>query len=287
MPMLIESFSLATIFLIGILTSYEDIRTGKIRNAWIITGFICAFFFYYFEYFFRTLPFGVIFTNFIISSAVAFTLWNLKYWSAGDAKLFSLYSVLVPVWIYHKMYFHFFPSFNILYYTFIPAAIYLLILSLIDFIINKGKIKPEISSKNYIQVHIKRILCFTFIFFANQLLISRLSTKLISTGFESNILFLILFFLYRPISIYLDNKNKKFISLLFISMITIIVPIILSDPAVWSKYIFINIFRSLILMAVTEGYDKITSAHIAGSKNKTLPFAPWIFLGVLIAWFTS
>ena len=144
---------------------------------------------------------------------------------------------------------------------------------------------PRLSSKKDFHIFLKRISGFTFIFLANQLLVSKLSTSLISVGFDNKVLFLILFFFYRPINVFFDKRSKKFISFFFIFMLIIIVPVILSNPLVWSKYILKNLSHSFILMLFAEVYGKITATHIGRSKNKTMPFAPWIFLGVLITWF--
>ncbi len=50
----------------------------------------------------------------IINGSIAFTvgylLWHFNFWAAGDAKLFSIYSLLIPLEYYSKNYIRYFSS---------------------------------------------------------------------------------------------------------------------------------------------------------------------------------
>ncbi len=153
--MIFDILFLPFIFLIGIVTSYGDVRYGKVRNKWIILGLIwgltiIVFFFvwyfiaspitryYYFEI--QNLPDGSpapVFTvsltylakvilNTVIALVVAFLMWRFNAWAAGDAKLFVVYALLLPLKYYWKSYLPYFPSFVLLINIFIPIFLYLL-----------------------------------------------------------------------------------------------------------------------------------------------------------------
>lgn len=161
--MIFNILFLPLVFFIGLVTSYEDIKYGKVRNKWIILGLgwgllILVFFFiwyfvaspltryYYFEI--QNLPdnssasvftvslgyLGRVALNAIIAFAVAILMWRSDAWAAGDAKLFAVYSLLIPLEYYWKSYLPYFPSFVLLINIFIPIFLYLLIRSIIYFL---------------------------------------------------------------------------------------------------------------------------------------------------------
>lgn len=115
---------LPMILFLGIVTSYEDIKFGKIRNKWIILALIysiaanIALFslkYYDADYLAKLL------INSLLSLAVCFLIWHLNLWTAGDAKLFFAFTALMP--IYEPYSYFFFISF--LSNAFIPISIVL------------------------------------------------------------------------------------------------------------------------------------------------------------------
>jgi len=161
--MIFDILFLPLLFFIGIITSYEDIKCGKVRNKWILLGLIWGliiiiFFFvwyfvaspitryYYFEI--QNLPdnspapvFTVslvylwrVILNVVIALLIAFLMWRFNAWAAGDAKLFVVYALLLPLTYYWKSYLPYFPSFVLLINIFIPIFLYLLIVSFIYYL---------------------------------------------------------------------------------------------------------------------------------------------------------
>lgn len=125
-----ELYYLPIIIFIGLITSYEDTKYHKIRNLWIAisigyslivlslaiasTGIINKDYIITF------------FWNLAISAIMAFLLWHISLWSAGDGKLFIAYSALVPVTVYEIGSIVYFPSYAILVNTFLPLFIFYL-----------------------------------------------------------------------------------------------------------------------------------------------------------------
>jgi Flp pilus assembly protein protease CpaA len=126
---------LPMIFLIGLITSYQDFRYGKIKNKWIILGLawglgIYLFFLVWglisepiisFSYIFK------VFINSFIALIIGYLLWYFNLWSAGDAKLFALFAFLLPLEYYWRTALPYFPSFVLLINIFIPVLVFYLI----------------------------------------------------------------------------------------------------------------------------------------------------------------
>lgn len=154
---------LPVLFFIGIITTYEDFKCGKVRNKWIIfgacwgIGIISFFLIWYFIaspvthfYYLNILNYSsdyevVVFTvslsyllkcilNMTVALIISFLMWQFNVWAAGDAKLFVVYSILLPMTFYWKSFFSFFPSFVLMINIFIPIFIYLLIGSILYYL---------------------------------------------------------------------------------------------------------------------------------------------------------
>lgn len=138
---------LVPLFGISFIAAWEDFKYGKIRNKWIKIGFfwgLAAFalfliwntFFWLMEYFkigphsaliLKPSYLGEVALNTGIAFGVGFLMWHWNVWSAGDAKLFALFSFLLPLKFYSKSYLSYFPSFALLLNIFTIALIVFLI----------------------------------------------------------------------------------------------------------------------------------------------------------------
>jgi len=125
---------LPMILVLGIITSYTDIKYGKIRNIWIIIALSYAAIAYTiignYEFNITSGPlsfYAETLINISISVVIGVTFWLNEYWSAADGKLFIAFAVLTPVTVYSQSYFRFFPAVSILMFT-------MLILTFIVFI---------------------------------------------------------------------------------------------------------------------------------------------------------
>jgi len=147
---------LIPIFVIGLLTSFEDYKYGKIKNKWIKIGFLWgitvlglitlrSFFsipsMIYFSYL------NQILINTIIAFIIGGIMWYWAIWSAGDAKLFTLFSFLLPLEFYSNTYLFYFPSFALLLNIFIVALTIFLIMLIWNFVFYIFKKKKKILTK--------------------------------------------------------------------------------------------------------------------------------------------
>ncbi len=128
-------FFLSVLFF-GFLTSYEDIRDGKIRNKYVLSAFIFAFFLnslLFFGFLGDWVTDGGYYSqlalNVFLAFLAGFALWAFNLWTSGDAKLFSAYAALVPLKTYKLGYIEYFPSFTLLGNTFLPLFFLLLLIT--------------------------------------------------------------------------------------------------------------------------------------------------------------
>ncbi|MBW2991653.1 hypothetical protein KY345_00365 [Candidatus Woesearchaeota archaeon] len=123
---------LPVILALGIITSYEDIKLGKIRNKWIIAAIMISIIIHIILFLINQINLSYIikislFTSF--SLIMGFFLYLMKLWSAGDAKLFTAYISLYPITFYNFVTTSFWPL-AILVNTILPIFIFLLFQSL-------------------------------------------------------------------------------------------------------------------------------------------------------------
>ncbi|MBU1500325.1 prepilin peptidase [Patescibacteria group bacterium] len=168
--MVISSTVLKCLFLIpllviGVMTSYSDIKYGKIKNIHLLWGFCYALLLYsfliYYSYFVihqsDNLKYVVeLLINGTIAFVVGYLLWHFNLWAAGDAKLFPIYSLLIPLEIYSKNYIRYFPSLILLADTFLFICLvfllkmfYKIILFCFKYLQKPFSLSPYLSKINY------------------------------------------------------------------------------------------------------------------------------------------
>lgn len=130
-------YFLPAILIIGIITSYEDIRFGKIRNKWVILALLYAFAMYSTLILFYLSKGGIkseylmeLGTNIFFSMVVGFGLWYMGVWTAGDGKLFIAYSALIPLSSYSQSYQKWIPSSMLLMNVFVLGLVVMVIVML-------------------------------------------------------------------------------------------------------------------------------------------------------------
>ncbi len=140
---------LPAILLLGVFTTYEDIKEGRIRNIHIILAFAMSF----------AIHSALVILGFITLAdalralihtvlvlAIGIVIWLVGYWGAGDAKLIAAFTALIPPEVYGRTLSQF-PPLDFMINTIIPIFAYLLILSLIR-TTAKQKLKVLKSSLN-------------------------------------------------------------------------------------------------------------------------------------------
>ncbi len=132
-----EILKISFILLICILSIFvikDDLEHKKIRNQLILVGFGSGFLLLLVGLFFGLIQPDYlidVFLNALIALMVAYIFWLISFWPAGDAKLFFLFSFLLPLNFYWKSYLLFFPSIVLLVNIFACAYTFLFLRSLL------------------------------------------------------------------------------------------------------------------------------------------------------------
>lgn len=165
---IIKCLFLIPLVLIGLITSYSDIKYGKIKNINLLIGFFYIIFLYLFLFFysyfivhqagnFKYLTELMI--NGLIAFIVGYILWHFNLWAAGDAKLFIFYALSIPLEFYSNNYVHYFPSSMLLVDTFlfICLALFLKIFSIFATYLFSYLKKPFSLSPFFLKINYKAL----------------------------------------------------------------------------------------------------------------------------------
>jgi Flp pilus assembly protein protease CpaA len=105
---------------LGLITSYTDVREGKVKNIHLALAFVLTLAFLIYT----QAELAAIAMNFSLSLALSYLFWHLGIWTSGDAKLFSVYALIVPLAVYKFGPVPYFPAAVILVNTFVPIFIF-------------------------------------------------------------------------------------------------------------------------------------------------------------------
>ncbi len=247
-------YFLPAIIFLGILTSYGDIKEGKIRNKWIILALAYAFFInlVLIIYFYFTTGINIQYlielsTNLLFAIIIGFGFWYIGIWTAGDGKLFIAFSVLIPLSVYGLGYQKYIPSITLLINIFIPALLIMLIFILF-------KIKPK-NLKNTLKLFLKEffqpkqllnsIISLFAVYWIVQLLLSPI-------GLGNNYILRIALTVLIFSAIQKKLKNKALYIMLTVSLIRFVI-----DKSIYSFSFLIDflilVFIWRLLMSFLRG----------------------------------
>jgi Flp pilus assembly protein protease CpaA len=126
-------YFLPAILALGVVTSYEDIKEGKIRNFHVLAAISIGVFLNLLLFFLGMIPTENLFTIslfFVEALFIGVAIWIMGYWSPGDAKLFTAFSILIPPEVYINSTTEFAPI-DLLINIILPVFIYLFTILLI------------------------------------------------------------------------------------------------------------------------------------------------------------
>lgn len=303
--MILDYIFLPAVLLLGSVTSYEDCKYSKIKNKWILKGLVWALGVYsilalwlllsdHLTLFYKAknfMSFIYIYDSLInafIALAIGYLIWYFDLWSAGDAKLFFVFSLLLPLTYYSRSYLPFFPSFALLINVFVPAMIFLFFQKI--YIIFKDMLgrmvrlrDPKnlwISVKTYYSknrnILLKSSISFFLIFLTFQLFRQMVQNQLKLNQIFSSIIFLSFFgasgFLQKAL------KNN-YVLLLLIYLLALYLAISGFAAIVIIGHTIIN---SLVFLVAFPVVLFVFSYCERNTNQQKMPFALWLFLGVVI-----
>lgn len=301
---------LPVIVFIGIVTSWEDFFTSKIKNKWIVAGLSYTFIVYVLSWganiFTRQQPglgfinsvsyhlinnFNIWCINLIIVILSCYLLWHFKVWAAGDAKLFIAYAALIPIGKYSSLYFFgYFASFKLFLWVFIPATAFIVAKSVVFYILKyyKCTVKEIIASLknsiNYSKVlGLVRVIIVCFTMYFVYVLLKKILWKFCPAIPTYNNMFNLAMFLFFWIISKIFVRYFKFIFGILLVTILLLIGVYSFS---WFKIEFSIIMRNLLIFALLFTFlEKVVDIYIENTIHKTIPFAHWLFIGALITWF--
>jgi Flp pilus assembly protein protease CpaA len=205
---MLGSFWVGNLFLIsllGLATSFTDLKKGIIPNKFVFPAIAAAFLLNFLNGF-DSISFLV---NGFLALLLGFLLWLASLWSAGDAKLFLAFALLFPASFFQQS---LFPAFSILLNAFIPAFAMLLLLVLLK---TSRKQKIEAAKQALCPGTLFQVVVF---FFASYWLLD-LFLAFLPIQLEIFTITLILFAIVSFVEFFLPKKSVyffAFLSLLFL-----------------------------------------------------------------------
>jgi len=240
MRSLIENFCfLPFILYLGITCSLEDMRNYKVKNKWIVIGLVWGILIYAVSgvlWGWKATDYMKVMLNTSFAFFISLLVWRLGFWAAGDAKLFTTFSFLIPLKYYGQegagM---FFPSFIFLANIFTFILLFLLFETSIKILYGIFLNFSEFSNKLYLWYEaIKRklrekiimllrlIWGYLCIFILMRLLKEKISSLGIMNPSFIIFCYAMLFLLFRPLTKMLKKYNS------FILFITVLLAVSLA-----------------------------------------------------------
>ncbi len=294
-----EYLSIPMLLYYGYITAFGDIRSGRIPNRLIWLGVKLGLFWHsiyilFIMWIFRDqlfsegiriiesyiLEFGI---NSMIGLTIGFFMWWVHMWAAGDAKLFAVFTFIIPVDFYSKFHVNIFPSFALLYNIFLCA----LVVVCFDFALKLGKRSIESrrngEMRDFIDKHINRnyvknyfsdnwkpwlrlILGLIFSFLVTSLIRKYLGEavqKLIPWKFtidltnveiNESIIFLLFFLLFKPLSKLYQNLIFYYITVFSLFGYLIFIMLNSGSPKIVLELIHFG-GLSILLIAFRKVYE--------------------------------
>jgi len=308
------------LFFIGAATSWEDFKIRKIRNKWILLGLIYGIIIFSillaWTLFGRllvhnfslvehlalndsnqiiTIPLKYFFQvviNSFLALFLVFWLWRYGLVAAGDAKLFFIFSLLLPLKYYWKSYLPFFPSFALLINIYIPIFIYILLIAIQFNYFEIIKLFKKNNKINFKKIFfwlkpkfidfVKRLVGFIIIFTIIGNILSYINPWLPAIMRSSAFLFIVFIVANRQLMKLI--KNRKMYAL---SLVVLFVIFIFNCFKLGAEIAFIQIMMSiktstqfmvlfLLLRYLIDNYLKFTSKH----KININELQPRMLLGI-------
>ncbi|MFP4424107.1 MAG: prepilin peptidase [Candidatus Woesearchaeota archaeon] len=234
---------LILIILLGLLTSYTDIRHGKIKNVILILFFVAGL----------ILNFQLSFSfllSLLISIVIGYLLWDLGFWTAADGKLFTVFSVLIPLGLYaaHSSYV-FSSSVNILINTFVPMFAFFLMYSISKTPLLQMKV---IAKRVFAPGHLLNIFLSIFVF----ALASDLLHSYIGITLDYFISLVVLFVMYSFVMWLPLSRKQKLVGLVIFLVLSLFT-ISIMDFLI-SVFFFFAAFVIFRAFALEMGFDHLT-----------------------------
>ena len=275
---------LSIIMIIGVLTTFTDLKSKKIYNQHLAIGATLGVAALIYSGVFKHENILIHIICGIVAFIAGFILHRFDVWRGGDAKLFAIYSFLMPPPDFsHNT---FYSPIALFANSFITGTIILLPGFLKDIIIHREKIMKGLFSTATLQAFFNGVVCavfYSWVFFPF-FYILRLTSPIVISSF----IFLIVSSQYK-VKKQQDNKNffKNLIKNIYIEVIggfiigylsrLLLAPNSLSFAALQYQIILIT------LSTITSLFIYSIFLHFKDYEER-IPFAPLLFIGCMLSY---
>lgn len=267
-----------SILILGIITSYTDIRYKQIKNKHLLLGLISGLLIYLYLYYSHlriiSIPFFIM--NILLALCLAYFLNWKRLWSAGDAKLFIVLSFLFP-FSRHQNLFKF-PSLVLFISISIIGFFSVLIIEFKNIFMNIKYLKPIIFKDKF------RSLFYSFlIVYAISWLIWFLFKKVSFSG--QFFVFALIYLCYYFIRRWLKKIRSQKLFFSSVLLFGVILRIFFQPEIVFSLSKTFQYFFRILKYAILFNFLDLLLILINTErlKKKDIPFAPFMFLGTFLA----
>lgn len=241
------------IILLGIITSYEDVQYGKIRNRLLVLFCFFNIVLLILDYTGAGAPVSQysawkVALNAACAFAAGYILWKMNIWPPGDAKLFAVFAFILPLQFYSMNHLPVFPSFALLINVFIIALVFVVFHITAMFFSTTKVTKPDLKSQikekleklktnrlEYLNYTLGMISLFLFLNLISRPLQQALQRYI--PGFS--LLFFVLVFLYfHRVIKFIKGKN-------FVAIFLVVAALFLGYLMYWDK---LPMMQSLIVL---------------------------------------
>ncbi len=157
---------LSIILIIGVLTTFTDLKSKKISNQHLMIGAVLGLIVTAYAAIFRHEQVLFHIVNALVAFLIGLFMYHFDLWRGGDAKLFTLYAFLMPTPVYSHL---LFPTVVSLFAcSFIAGTIILIPVLIKDFIINHNAIANNLllpAKRQALFKGIIKIIYFSWILF--------------------------------------------------------------------------------------------------------------------------
>ncbi len=313
---ILDILFLPPLFLIGIITSYQDFRYGEIKNKWIIFGLVLGAAIYllitalnlagFGDIFLSAIPVqlfesnwfnmvGYVLLNSFSSFFLAFLLWRFNLWSAGDAKLFFVFSFLLPLKYYFNDYFPIFPSLALFINVFLCAFLFLFGVSLFYLVkslsferikkifgenqFNFGGILKKAMSATVLKIFLNSLLVLIFVFAIAGIIAKEFQNY---SHFNAGAFTIIVIMGLIIFSKWIMKFAARFNKIMIICLITGFVYILAFLPEHLNSALHFILKMVVMFSVFFAAFAILPQFCIRQTREMNMPFAIWLILGALI-----
>lgn len=274
MPYLVYFYPI--IIVLGIITSYTDIKFRKIKNKHLFVCALCGLIIYAYLIANQQITLNIkLLLNPALGLVIGFLLYFTHTWGAGDAKLFFVYSLLMPTEKYAQIIP--LPSLLLFINIFLISTIAILILSIKQIIENKNLILNKLfSSNSFYRLFYSFLIVFTIGWPISLL------TNLLRPYATTFLVVLILYFSYLFLYSIVNKMKKKYLIFIIFGL-GLIFRFIIQPQDFTPLYLlsYLKVITSYTLLFYLLGI--IFELNKSKENERIIPFAPLMFLGTLAA----